>query len=128
MNTNEDAKSLLKEEVFRIVGAAMDVLNEVGHGFHEKPYENALVVEFGLRGILYKQQPSFPMSYKGREIGLFIPDIVAFDAVVVDAKVIDRITDLERGQMLNYLKITKLRVGVILNFKNPKLEWERIVL
>ena len=128
MNINEDTKLLLKEQVFRIVGAAMDVLNEVGHGFHEKPYENALVVEFGLRGMPHRQQPSFPMSYKGREIGLFIPDIVAFDAVVVDAKVIDRITDLERGQMLNYLKITKLRVGVILNFKNPKLEWERIVL
>jgi GxxExxY protein len=59
---------------------------------------------------------------------LFIPDLIAFDQVVVDAKVIDRITDVERGQMLNYLKITKLRVGVILNFKTPKLEWERIVL
>ena len=128
MNTNEDTKLLLKEEVFKIVGAAMDVLNEVGHGFHERPYENALVVEFGLRGIPYRQQPSYAMSYKGHEIGLFIPDLVAFDAVVVDAKVIDRITDLERGQMLNYLKITKLRVGLILNFKNPKLEWERMVL
>lgn len=119
---------LLKEEVFRIIGAAMEVLNGVGHGFHEKPYENALIVEFGLRGVPFKQQPSYPMTYKGREIGLFIPDLVAFEAVVVDAKVIDRITDLERGQMLNYLRITKLRVGVILNFKNPKLEWERIVL
>ena len=128
MNTNEDAKSLLKEEVFRIVGAAMDVLNEVGHGFHEKPYENALVVEFGLRGISHRQQPNYSMSYKGHQIGVFIPDLIAFDAVVVDAKVIERITDIERGQMLNYLKITKLRVGIILNFKNPKLEWERIVL
>ena len=52
----------------------------------------------------------------------------AFDAVIVDAKVIDRITDVERGQMLNYLRITKLKVGVILNFKHAKLEWERIVL
>ena len=48
--------------------------------------------------------------------------------MIVDTKTIDRITDLERGQMLNYLRITKLRVGVILNFKNPKLDWERLVL
>jgi GxxExxY protein len=66
--------------------------------------------------------------YKGHKVGQFIPDLIAFDQVVVDAKVIDRITDVERGQILNYLKITKLRVGVILNFKNPKLEWERLVL
>ena len=57
-----------------------------------------------------------------------MPDLIAFDAVVVDMKVIDKITDHERGLMLNYLRITKLRVGVILNFKHAKLEWERIVL
>ncbi|MGO8838182.1 MAG: GxxExxY protein [Limisphaerales bacterium] len=104
------------------------VLNQVGHGFHEKPYENALVVEFGVRHIPCQQQKSFTMAYKGCKISEFIPDLIAFDAVNVDAKTIDRITDVERGQMLNYLRITKLRVGVILNFKHPKLEWERIVL
>ena len=61
-------------------------------------------------------------------MGLFIPDLIAFDKVVIDAKVIERITDLERGQMLNYLKITKLKVGVILNSKHSTLEWERLVL
>jgi len=66
--------------------------------------------------------------YKGHNVGLFIPDLIAFDAVIVDTKVIDRITDHERGLMLNYLRITNLRVGVILNFKHAKLEWERIVL
>ena len=57
-----------------------------------------------------------------------IPDLIVFDTVMVDTKVIDRITDHERGLMLNYLRITKLRVGVILNFKHRKLEWERLVL
>jgi len=128
MNTNENTKLLHKDEVFQIVGAAFEILNELGHGFHEKPYENALVVEFGLRKIAYSQQPSYDLFYKGQKVGLFIPDLIAFGAIVVDTKVIDRITDVERGQMLNYLRITKLRVGVILNFKNPKLEWERIVL
>ena len=59
---------------------------------------------------------------------MFIPDLIAFNAVIVDTKVIDRITDHERGLMLNYLRITNLRVGLILNFEHRKLEWERLVL
>ena len=128
MNTNSEDGLLLKEEVFQIVGAAMEVLNGLGHGYHEKPYENALVVEFGLRRIMFSQQRNYDMLYKGHKVGLFVPDLIAFESVVIDTKVIDRITDIERGQMLNYLRITKMRVGVILNFKKPKLEWERIVL
>jgi GxxExxY protein len=127
MHTNDD-KLLFKEEVFRIVGCAIEVLNTLGHGLVEKPYENALVVEFGLQGIPFRQQPSFDILYKGHKVGLFVPDLIAFDAIVVDAKVIDRITDHERGLILNYLRTTKSRVGVVLNFKRSKLEWERVVL
>src|ERR1041385_7555899 len=128
MNTNHGTKLFLKEEVFQIVGAAIAVLNELGHGFHEKPYENGLVVEFGIRNIPYLQQPEYNLIYKGTKVGSFIPDLIAFHSVIVDVKVIDQITDFERGQMINYLKITKLQVGVIVNFKHPKLEWERLVL
>lgn len=106
----------------------MEVLNELGAGLHEKPYENALIVEFGLKGITCDQQRSFPVDYKGVRVGEFIPDLIADSAVVVDAKIIDRITDVERGQMMNYLRITGLKVGRIINFKRPKLEWERIIL
>jgi len=127
MGTNS-GKLLAKEEVFQIVGSAIEVLNALGHGLLEKPYENALAVEFDLRKILFQQQAVFDVLYKGHKVGLIIPDLIAFDTVVVDTKVIDRITDHERGLMLNYLRITKLRVGVILNFKHAKLEWERIVL
>jgi len=126
MDTNE-GKVLLKDEVFQVVGCAIEVLNTLGHGMIEKPYENAVVVEFGLRNIPFRQQPAFDILYKGHKIGLFVPDLIAFDSIVVDTKVIDRITDHERGLMLNYLRITNLRVGVILNFKRAKLEWERIV-
>ncbi len=119
---------LLKDEVFQIVGCAIEVLNTLGHGLVEKPYENALVVEFLLRKIPFRQQPSFDVLYKGHKIGLFVPDLIAFDSVVVDTKIIDQITDHERGLMLNYLRITGLRVGVILNFKHSKLEWQRIAL
>ena len=133
MDTNweesaDDDKLLFRAEVFQIVGCAIEVLNALGHGLIEKPYENALVVEFALRNIPFRQQLAFDVLYKGQKVGLFIPDLIAFDAIVVDTKVIDQITDHERGLMLNYLRITKLRVGVILNFKHRKLEWHRIAL
>jgi GxxExxY protein len=76
----------------------------------------------------FRQQPSLNVLYKGHTVGLFVPDLIAFDSIVVDTKVIDRITDHERGLMLNYLRITNLRIAVILKFKHAKLEWERIVL
>jgi GxxExxY protein len=128
MNTNRSKLLLLKDEVFQIVGCAIEVLNTLGHGLLEKPYENALVVEFRMRKIPFRQQPSFDVLYKQQKVGVFVPDLIAFEAVVVDTKVIDRITDHERGLMLNYLRITGLRVGVILNFKHRQLEWERIAL
>jgi GxxExxY protein len=121
-------KLLFKNEVYQIVACAIEVLNTLGHGIVEKPYENALVVEFRIREVPFRQQPVFDVLYKGSKVGLFVPDLIVFDAVVVDTKVIDRITDHERGLMLNYLRITRLRVGVILNFKHRKLEWERLVL
>ena len=124
----EESKLILREEVYQLVGCAMEVLNGIGHGLHEKIYENALVVEFKLRGIAFDQQRRFEVLYKEVWVGEFVPDLITHAAIVVDTKVIDRITDHERGQMMNYLRITKLRVGVILNFKHAKLEWERIVL
>jgi GxxExxY protein len=127
MDTNKH-ELLLKDEVFQIVGCAMEVLNTLGHGLLEKPYENALVVEFGLRGISVSQQQRFDVRYKNVKVGDYVPDLIAFSKVIVETKTIDRITDVERGQVINYLKITGLRVGVILNFKQAKLEWERIVL
>jgi GxxExxY protein len=106
----------------------MEVLNELGHGLNEKPYENALVVELGLRQIPFAKQRRFEVQYKGVAVGEYVPDVIAFDALVVDAKVIDAITDHERGQMINYLRVTGFKAGLILNFKRPKLEWERIIL
>ena len=128
MQGGNNTAFLLKQETHAIIGCAFEVLNELGHGLNEQCYENALVVEFRLRGISFSQQRQFEVLYKNERVGLFIPDLIAFDQVIVDAKVIDRITDVERGQMLNYLRITKLRVGLILNFKHSRLEWERIVL
>jgi GxxExxY protein len=103
-----------------LIGCGFEVLRILGHGLMEKPYENALVVEFRLQHIPCLQQTRFCVNY--------IPDLIAFDAVIVDTKVIPRITDQEVGQMLNYLKITGLAIGMIMNFHRPKLEWRRVVL
>ena len=123
-----ESKLLLKAETEKIISFAFEVLNEVGHGLNEKIYENSLTVLFKLNNIVFDQQRRFPVHFRGVEVGEFVPDLIAFGSVIVDTKVIDRITDHERGQMLNYLRITKLRVGLILNFKNARLEFERVVL
>jgi GxxExxY protein len=126
MNTDKE-EPIYKAESQQIIGSAMEVLNEIGHGFHEKPYENALVVEFRLRGISCWQQKQYDILYKSEKVGDYVPDLIVYDAIVIDTKVIEKITDREIGQMMNYLKVTGLRLGYILNFKQPKLEWKRII-
>lgn len=126
-NTHQFDELAFKEEVYQIVGCAMEVLNTLGHGFPEKTYENAIIVEFGIRNIPYSRQTRFPVTYKDTQVGEFIPDLLVFDRLIVELKTVPAITDCERGQVLNYLKVTDARVGLILNFARPKLEWERLV-
>jgi GxxExxY protein len=85
-------------------------------------------VEFGPRSIPYRQQPRFDVIYKAVKVGEYVPDLIVFDQIVVEAKTIERIGDAELGQMLNYLKVTGLPLGLILNFKHPRLEWKRVIL
>jgi GxxExxY protein len=118
----------LEDKTYAVIGAAIEVLNELGHGIHEKPYENALVVELGLREIACEQQTRFNVIYKTVKVGEYVPDLIAAGKIIVDTKVVDRITNHERGQMINYLRITRLPVGLIFNFRYSKLQWERIVL
>ena len=123
-----ESKLLLKAETEKSIGFAFEVLNEVGHGLNEKIYENSLTVLFKLNNIVFDQQRRFPVHFRGVEVGEFVPDLIAFGSVIVDPKVIDHITDFERGKMLNCLRITKLRVGLLLNFQKPRLEFELVVL
>src|SRR5258708_11894585 len=122
------SKLILGAEVYSVVNAAWEVLSKLGHGFHEKPYENALVVELGLRGISCLQQRCFKLVYKGIKGGEYIPDLIVHGMIIIEPKVIDRISDHERGRMINYLRTTGFPVGLILNFRRAKLEWERIIL
>ncbi|MCW1886087.1 GxxExxY protein [Luteolibacter flavescens] len=124
----EDPPYLYAEESRRIISSAMAVHNEVGHGFREKTYENSLVVAFRQDGIEFSQQPRFPVFFRGVKVDDFVPDLIAFGKIIVDAKTVDRISAAEIGQMINYLRVTKLKLALLLNFKNPKLEIRRVVL
>ncbi len=127
MDTDNKEKLLHSEETSEIINSSFEVLNEIGHGLHEKIYENALVVEFSLRDVPYSQQTEYPVFYKTVNVGKYVPDLIVHDKIVVDTKTIEKITENERGKMLNYLKITGLKVGLIINFKHAKLEWLRVV-
>ena len=119
---------ILGREVYFTGERRLEVLKKLGHGFHEKPYENALAVEIALRGMSCQQQRCFDVVYKGNKVGEYIPDLIANDTIIIEPKVIDRISDHERGRMINYLRITGLPVGLILNFRRARLEWERVIL
>ena len=111
----------------QIIGASMAVLNELGPGLDEKLNENALIIELTDRGIKIDQQRQFPVHYRGRFIGKLIPDLIVADAVIVDTKVAETFCEAHFAQVLGYLKITKLELGILLNFKFASLEWKRVV-
>ena len=118
----------LNEITFQINGCAMDVLNTIGHGFHEKIYENALAISFKKRELSFSQQHKFDIIFEDQHVGSFIPDFVVEDRVIVECKTIDKISQHECGQVLNYLRASALKYAIILNFKNAKLDWKRIAL
>ena len=123
-----DSEFSFADETRRIIGCAIEVHRELGPGLSEKPYENALAVEFGLQGIQFEQQRAFDVAYKNVAVGKFVPDLIALGKIVVDAKVVKELTEREFGQMLTYLRVTRLPLGLLFNFSAPSLQWKRIAL
>ncbi len=113
---------------YKVVGCAMAVLNELGHGLREKTYERALCIELGHQGLSFETQHAYPVHYRGEHIDDYIPDIEVDGRLIVEVKATESIVDEHIGQVLNYLKISGLEAGVILNFKHPKLQWKKVVL
>ena len=111
-----------------VIGAAMTVLNTLRPGLGEKLYENALVIELKKRGHVITQQKEFQVHYDGNLIGTLIPDLIVDGLVIVDTKVVSAFNDNHIAQVIGYLNITDLSLGLLLNFKNAKLSWKRIVL
>jgi GxxExxY protein len=125
--TAEDAENAEGELTGRIIGAAIRVLDALRPGLDEKLYENALVIELAKQGLLPEQQKFFPVHYNGKFIGKLIPDLIVKD-VVVDAKVVTAFTPDHIAQMLGYLNITGLPLGLLLNFRYRKLQIKRVIL
>ncbi len=110
-----------------IIGAAMTVLNTLKPGLNEKIYENALAIELCKRGHKVEQQRRFPVYYAGQLVGELVPDMIVDDLVIADPKIVTNWNDSHQAQMIGYLQITELRLALLLNFKNSKLDWKRIV-
>ena len=110
-----------------IIGAAMEVLNELKPGLDEKLYERAIIIELKRRGHVVSVQTSFPVHYRGELIGHLIPDLIVDNAVIVDPKVVACFTETHVAQMIGYLNITALDLVLLVNFKNARLEWKRVL-
>lgn len=122
-------KKVLHEDLTQdIIGAAFDVHNALGCGLLEKVYENALAHELALRKHVVTPQKEFTVTYKEKEVGTYYADLVVDDKVVVEVKSANDLADVHRAQVLNYLRISGIRVGLLLNFARPKLKFERFVV
>jgi GxxExxY protein len=110
-----------------IIGCAMTVHNSLRPGLREKTYERALVRELGKSGLSCEQQRSFDVRYDGVVIDTYIPDLIVGNAVIVDAKCVDTFSDDHVSQLIGYLTITGLRLGILINFKHARLQRKRIV-
>ena len=116
------------KRTFKIIGAAMEVHKEMGCGFLEGVYQEALGIEFRVQGIPYKAQPVIEILYKGKPLEKkYQPDFMCFGEIIVEIKALERLSGTEESQIINYLKATKLKVGLLINFGSKSLEHKRFV-
>ena len=114
---------------YAIIGAAMEVYNQLRRGFSEPVYQDGLAVEMAMRSIPFVREQQITIRYKGRELASkYRPDFVCYAAVIVELKALATISGIERAQVINYLKATGFKVALLINFGAESLEYERIVL
>ena len=120
---------ILKKEVYAVVGAAIDVHRELGPGFLESIYQEAMEIELSSRNIPFVAQQPIAVQYKGVTLKKqFFADLVCFEQIIVEIKALARLSGTEQAQLLNYLKGTGFPIGILINFgSHGKLEWKRLV-
>ena len=123
-----EEKIIYKDLSYKIVGLAIQVRKELGFGFLEKVYENALMVLLEENGINAEQQVPIKVRFHGRVVGDYIADILVENSIILELKAQDKIADIHKAQTINYLKATGLRLAILLNFGKDKLDHERLVL
>lgn len=111
----------------KIINAAMEVSNTIGAGFTENVYDKAMQIELDLRGIHFSSQKEFNVFYKTKEVGHFIPDLFVDNRLIVELKATESIANEHLAQVLNYLKASGNKLGLILNFGKPKLQIKRVI-
>ena len=121
---------VFKKETFSIMGAAMEVHRTLGPGFLEAVYQQSLEIELSMQKIPFVAQPEVNIEYKNRTIKkVYIPDFICFDNILLEIKAMKALTLIEKAQMINYLKATGFKLGLLINFGAfGKLEWQRVVL
>jgi GxxExxY protein len=121
---------IYRDECYRIIGACLAVHQDKGNGFVEPVYQDALEIELEMSGIPFDAQRNYPIHYRGRSLRhTYTPDLLCCEAIIVKLKAAKALTDEHRAQVLNYLKVTGLQLGLLVNFSShPRLGWERIVL
>ena len=125
---NVEKELVCKNEAYQIIGAAMAVHNELESGMREIVYGDALEIEFKLRGIPFQREQTFNVVYKGVELQhKFKCDFVCFNNIIVELKAEKELTDIDRSQIINYLKITKYPLGILINFGESSLMYERYI-
>ncbi|HEY8560276.1 MAG TPA: GxxExxY protein [Pyrinomonadaceae bacterium] len=123
-----EEKIIYRELSYKIVGLAIQVRKELGFGFLEKVYENALMVSLQENGIEARRQFPVKVTFHGRITGDYIADILVENQIILELKAQDKIINAHKAQTLNYLRATNLRLAILLNFGKDRLEHERLIL
>ncbi|PTX97722.1 GxxExxY protein [Opitutus sp. ER46] len=121
---------LYREEAYQIIGACFAVYREKGHGFAEAVYQDSLEIELEHSAVPYEAQRNFQITHRGQPLRhSFTPNLVCFGKILVELKAVRTLADEHRAQVLNYLKVAKLQLALLVNFgAYPQLQWERLVL
>lgn len=113
---------------YAIIGAAMDIHRELGHGFLEAVYQEALAIEYGRRSIPFQREVELPIRYKGQLLKTrYRADFVCYGSVVVETKALSQLTSTDQAQVINELKATGMNLGLLINFGAPSLDYRRLV-
>ncbi len=119
---------LYENESYKIIGTAMKVHKELGSGFLEAVYQEALGIEFEKQGIPYLSEPRLKISYSGQELKKYYKaDFICYEKIIIEVKATKQLTGIDESQVINYLKATSIKLGLLFNFGTESLEYKRLI-